>query len=74
MAEWSKATDSSSVLFGGVSSNLTGCILFDFVYCLCGLGLVGYDVCLTHRRCRVQSSEPVYFYIVNGFKTLWPSG
>jgi hypothetical protein len=25
MAEWSKATDSSSVLFGGVSSNLTGC-------------------------------------------------
>ena len=25
MAEWSKATDSSSVLPGGVSSNLTGC-------------------------------------------------
>ena len=29
MAEWSKATDSSSVLFGGVSSNLTGCIYKD---------------------------------------------
>jgi hypothetical protein len=25
VAEWSKATDSRSVLFGGVSSNLTGC-------------------------------------------------
>ena len=26
VAEWSKATDSSSVLFGGVGSNPTGCI------------------------------------------------
>ena len=25
VAEWSKATDSSSVLFGGVGSNPTGC-------------------------------------------------
>ena len=28
VAEWSKATDSSSVLFGGVGSNPTGCIAF----------------------------------------------
>ena len=27
MAEWSKATDSSSVLFGGVGSNPIGCTL-----------------------------------------------
>ena len=27
VAEWSKATDSSSVLFGGVGSNPTGSIL-----------------------------------------------
>ena len=26
MAEWSKAVDSSSILFGGVGSNPTGCI------------------------------------------------
>ena len=32
-------------------------------YCGCGLGLVGYDVCLTHRRCRVQFSETVYILI-----------
>ena len=30
MAEWSKATDSSSVLFGGVGSNPTGCNTFLF--------------------------------------------
>ena len=28
VAEWSKATDSSSVLFGGVGSNPTGCTNF----------------------------------------------
>ena len=48
MAERSKATDSSSVLFGGVSSNLTGCIFYSifvhvytvyiqYIYSICKL-------------------------------------
>jgi hypothetical protein len=28
-----------------------------------GLGLVGYDDCLTHSRSRVRFSEPVYIYV-----------
>ena len=32
MAEWSKAIDSSSILFGGVSSNLTGRTSFCFCF------------------------------------------
>jgi hypothetical protein len=32
MAEWSKAIDSSSILFGGVSSNLTECIKQKYIF------------------------------------------
>ncbi len=50
MAEWSKATDSSSVLFGGVSSNLTGCIYIYIYFLLFLLLLIIYYIYIFMRH------------------------
>ena len=59
VAEWSKATDSSSVLLveAWVRTPPDAALLLHRL--AGGLGLVGHDGCLTRSRSRVRSSEPV---------------
>ncbi len=58
MAEWSKATDSSSVLFGGVGSNPTsGSMQLLFFFFLCEHILI-----LSHTHTHTQKSYFTCYY------------
>ncbi len=52
MAEWSKATDSSSVLFGGVGSNPTSGSMKLFLFFFCE-----YILIHTHKKKVYDTSE-----------------
>ncbi len=69
MAEWSKATDSSSVLFGGVGSNPTGCRQKIYIYIY---------ICIMHswpsglRRCvQVAVSSDAWVRIPQNAKNIY---
>ena len=74
MAEWSKATDSSSVLLVEAWVRTPPDAQRSALLLPCGdpptgrgLGLVGHDGCLTRSRSRVRSSEPVRAAATCGF-------
>ena len=58
MAEWSKAADSSSVLFGGVGSNPTGCN-----FCFNNKKIIIYSFKATPVGFEPTRAEPIRFLI-----------